>query len=459
MVLLFILCGGVVFTQVQPAQVNEPLSAASRQWLDEVVPYIISKEERQGFLALTSEAERGRFIEQFWQVRDPDAKTPVNEFKMQYYKRIAMANSYFADEGMPGWKTERGRIFILLGPPMEINRDVSDKNQRQTGAQNGSLEVWNYFGLSSPKLPYNVEIRFIDRLGTGRYELETSNMLRNEGPQQWSFDKISALFNQMEYLADVSQSPYAHLKTPQGQVESAVSLGLGRYLPVKLSFFGGDDKTTYCPLRMTIPLDTLKGKDIAGERFYSLLLQLQVLNEKNLPLKELSREIPLRWKPDSVPKEWTLNSALSLPPGHLHIKGVLYDHYQGRVGEISTQVVVPDFTKPQFMLSDLLMIRSGQVMKLTYELYHLTANDKGEATVTVIYDFLDAKGRVLGKQEIKETTTESEACRLSTEFNLKGFVPGQYQLQVRATDVQSKAMVIKSEDFTIQKTSINPGEK
>ena len=75
---------------------KEPLSEWSKQWLEEVVPYIITDAEKSVFLSLPNEVERGRFINQFWEKRDPDPNTPENEFKIAYYKRIAIANKRFS---------------------------------------------------------------------------------------------------------------------------------------------------------------------------------------------------------------------------------------------------------------------------------------------------------------------------------------------------------------------------
>src|SRR4030042_6976206 len=72
-----------------PAQAKEPLSAASKQWLDEVVPYIITAREKEVFLSLPTELDRGQFIETFWKKRAPNPKPPENEFKLEHYRRIA----------------------------------------------------------------------------------------------------------------------------------------------------------------------------------------------------------------------------------------------------------------------------------------------------------------------------------------------------------------------------------
>ncbi len=89
-----------------------------RKWLDEEVPYIITDEERAAFKKLATDDEKEQAIEAFWQRRNPNPDSPENEFKEEYYRRIAYANEHYAS-GIPGWKTDRGRIYIMWGPPDE----------------------------------------------------------------------------------------------------------------------------------------------------------------------------------------------------------------------------------------------------------------------------------------------------------------------------------------------------
>src|SRR4030095_3381369 len=112
------------FTQESRAQdpsekdrnVKPELKKAYKDWLDKDVTYVITDEERKAFKKLATDDERERFIEEFWRRRDPDPDTEENEFKEEYYERIAYANEHFAS-GIPGWKSDRGRIWIMYGKP------------------------------------------------------------------------------------------------------------------------------------------------------------------------------------------------------------------------------------------------------------------------------------------------------------------------------------------------------
>src|SRR6202140_3303752 len=105
-------------------KLRKELETPYRKWLNEDVAYIITDEERATFKRLQTDEEREQFIEQFWLRRDPTPDTVENEFKEEHYRRIAYANEHYAS-GIPGWKTDRGRIYITFGPPDEIESHPS----------------------------------------------------------------------------------------------------------------------------------------------------------------------------------------------------------------------------------------------------------------------------------------------------------------------------------------------
>jgi GWxTD domain-containing protein len=100
-------------------KLRKELEGPYRKWLSEDVLYIITDEERTAFKRLATDEEREQFIEQFWLRRDPSPDSQENDFKEEHYRRIAYANERYAS-GIPGWKTDRGRIYITFGPPDEI---------------------------------------------------------------------------------------------------------------------------------------------------------------------------------------------------------------------------------------------------------------------------------------------------------------------------------------------------
>src|SRR2546425_11829150 len=155
---------------------QETGSRALRRWLDEDVAYIITNEERAAFKALKTDEEREQFIEQFWLRRDPTPDTVENEFKEDHYARIAYANERYAS-GIPGWKTDRGRIYILYGKPAEVESHASGGNYERPIQEGGGttstfpFEIWRYRYIEG--IGNEVILEFVDPTMSGEYHLTT----------------------------------------------------------------------------------------------------------------------------------------------------------------------------------------------------------------------------------------------------------------------------------------------
>jgi GWxTD domain-containing protein len=153
---------------------KQELSKTYKKWLDEDVVYIISDEERKAFKQLSNDEERDQFIEAFWQRRDPTPDTEENEFKEEHYRRIEYANEHFA-AGIPGWKTDRGRIYIMYGPADEIDAHPSggtyDRPMEEGGGETSTypFEDWRYRYLEG--VGQEVIIEFVDTCMCGDYHM------------------------------------------------------------------------------------------------------------------------------------------------------------------------------------------------------------------------------------------------------------------------------------------------
>src|SRR6202795_835756 len=160
--------------QKRDKDLYKELNPQYRRWLDEDVVYIISSEERGAFLHLQTNEEREQFIESFWQRRNPDPDSPENTFKEEHYRRIAYANEHYAS-GIPGWKTDRGRIYIMWGPPDEIESHPSGGSYDRPASEGGGttstypFEDWRYRYLEG--IGEDVNIEFVDPTMTGEFKL------------------------------------------------------------------------------------------------------------------------------------------------------------------------------------------------------------------------------------------------------------------------------------------------
>jgi len=147
------------------SRVSQVLPSVYQRWLDEDVRWIITSEERAAFNELSKNEKNDVFVEQFWQRRDPTPDTVRNEYKEEHYRRIAYANEHFA-QAIPGWETDRGRVYILYGRPVRIKADPA----RGLGDRVKPTLQWHYDSIPGYA---GVDLIFVDVCRCGDYRLET----------------------------------------------------------------------------------------------------------------------------------------------------------------------------------------------------------------------------------------------------------------------------------------------
>jgi GWxTD domain-containing protein len=151
---------------------RQELKGPYKTWLNEEVPYIITDDERRSFLSLSNDEEREAFIENFWQRRNPNPDSLENEFREEHYRRIQYANDHYA-AGKPGWKTDRGRIYIMWGAADSIDSHPSggmyERPMEEGGGETSTFpfEVWHYRYLEG--IGENIDLEFVDTCQCGDY--------------------------------------------------------------------------------------------------------------------------------------------------------------------------------------------------------------------------------------------------------------------------------------------------
>jgi len=280
----------------KPRNVKPELKKAYKDWLEKDVTYIITDEERKAFKKLATDDERERFIEEFWRRRDPDPDTDENEFKEEYYERIAYANEHFAS-GMPGWKSDRGRIWIMYGKPDERETHPMGGNYERPSYEGGGststypFETWFYRYL--PGVGSGVEIEFVDPTGSGEYRIarnpnEKDALLMIPGAgltlsEQLGLsnkgDRISGIggvgtnnyqreqdspFSRLQLLADLSRPPQVKFN----DLASAVNTGVIEENPlnfdIRVDFFRQSDERVITALTIQTSNKDLVFQDSGG---------------------------------------------------------------------------------------------------------------------------------------------------------------------------------------------------
>ena len=222
-------------------RLEQQLDFESRDWLQRV-SYIITSQERKVFLSLP-EAEREAFREEFWQKRDPDPMTAENELKVEYFGRLERANELFFGEGREGYLTDRGRILVLYGLPMERTNSPPDEAGR-------SSEIW-YYG--------NFPVVFVDEFSTGRFILVT-------------FDLSPLRDLNIKYMHEIGRTPaQAESFSPESGGELSFDWD------VRIKQTAGTDRVEG-EVEISVPLLHLWFSSEAGRMKTSLDLRLEIRN-------------------------------------------------------------------------------------------------------------------------------------------------------------------------------------
>jgi GWxTD domain-containing protein len=331
-------CTGIASQDNSPSKAENAelsrLPAPYRYWLTEDVPYIITNNERAGFLRLADDDERDLFIEQFWQRRNPIPSSAENVYQEEYYRRIAYSNEHFSTD-VPGWRTDRGRIYIMLGPPDEI-RDDSGSGPHAAER----WQLWRFRYLSG--LGENVELKFVNVGVPGDFRLEAGAAVRTaltHMPETWQNESIhitgdvapiSGRFKTLEAFA------MAHLSRNGVAFDDQVE-----FLPI--TYF-----TTCTELTIRIPRSELRPRSAQSGDARQLDLFCRILDARPRIVAMFGYEIRHPEAPGSLQDSaefYSFSRELLLRPGAYDITIIVSDPKSGEVGTVYAKLDVPFMAK------------------------------------------------------------------------------------------------------------------
>ncbi len=379
---------------VQRSRELESASRALRRWLDEDVSYIITNEERTAFKALKTDEEREQFIEQFWLRRDPTPDTIDNEFKEDHYARIAYANERFAS-GIPGWKTDRGRIYIIWGKPDEIESHPSggtyDRPIEEGGGTTSTFpfEIWRYRYIEG--IGNEVLLEFVDPSMSGEYRMtidpnEKDALLHVPGAgltfdEQFfgrdKADRISGLtnptntsalgntsrmnpFDRLQLYANIFKPPEIKFKDLEAIVTTKLSYNL---LPFRFrtDFVRVTEDSVLTPITILLQNKDLAFQEQQGIHRAMIHVYGKVtgINGRVAPggvfEDTLSQDIPAALFKQGLDSASIHQKIIPLRPGLYKLDLVLKDINSGNVGTVSQRLQVPRFPDDKLQLSSLIL--------------------------------------------------------------------------------------------------------
>src|SRR5579862_6695778 len=379
-------------------KLHDELATPYKKWIDEDVTYIITPEERSSFLKLQTNEERESFIEGFWQRRNPDPDSPENTFKEEHYRRIAYANEHFAS-GIPGWKTDRGKIYIMWGPADEVDSHPTggtwDRPSDQGGGSTTTYpwETWRYRHLDGEGLGENVELEFVDPTSTGEYHLtidpsEKDALLRVPGAgltmaesmgladksQRFSntdgtnvaWNETGANgpnaqnneFSRLELEAAIFRPPPVKFKDLEAISTSRLVRDQVKF-DYRFDFLRITSDTVLVPVTVQIPVKQLNflQKDGVDSAALNVFARITTLSGRIVQTFEdtLRADFPADLLAKSVNTSRIYQKTVPLSPGLYRLDIVVKDVNSGNVGVVNTRLAVPRFQDDELSTSSLIL--------------------------------------------------------------------------------------------------------
>jgi GWxTD domain-containing protein len=373
------------------------LGSQYKTWLNNDVPYIITPEERRSFLHLSTNEEREQFIEAFWQRRNPDPDSPENTFKEEHYRRIAYANEHFAS-GIPGWKTDRGKIYIMWGPADEVDSHPTGGNWDRPMDQGGGStttypwETWRYRYLEGG-LGENVELEFVDPTSTGEYHLtmdpsekdallrvpgagltmaesmgmaDKSSRFSNTDGTNMAENQFGAMglnaqneeFTRLEQYANIMKPPPVKFKDLEAVVTSRLVRDQVKF-DYRTDFLRITSDTVLVPITVQIPVRQLsfQEKDGVDSASMDLFARVTSLSGRIVQTFEdtLRADFPTSLLQQSLGTSRIYQKAVPLSPGLYRLDIVIKDVNSGNVGVVNTRLAVPRFQDDQLGSSSIIL--------------------------------------------------------------------------------------------------------
>jgi GWxTD domain-containing protein len=378
--------------QDKQRKVKKEPHKAYKEWLEKDVAYIITDEERKAFKKLETDEEREQFIEAFWRRRDPDPDTDENEYKEEYYERIAYANEHYTS-GIPGWKTDRGRVYIMYGKPDELETHPSGGSYDRPSYQGGGttstypFEIWFYRYL--PGIGSGVEIEFVDPTGTGEYRIarspeekdallnipgagltlaeqlglsDKSQRVLGYGNQNGYSRVQDGPFERLQLLADLNRPPqvkYNDLQGILGRTDRGAIDENPLNFDLRVDFFRQSDERVVTAITIQTENKDLVFKESGGLQSAQMNIfgRITAVSGKRAGIFEdpVITTATVSELAEAKDRKSAYQKAIALPPGTYKVDVIVRDINSGATGIVNKGFTVPRYEANQLSTSTLVL--------------------------------------------------------------------------------------------------------
>ena len=374
-------------------KLRKELETPYKKWLNEDVGYIITDEERAAFRRLQNDEEREQFIEQFWLRRDPTPDTEENEFKEEHYRRIAYANDHYAS-GIPGWKSDRGRIYIVYGPPDEIESHPAGGTYERPMSEGGGetstypFEQWRYRYIEG--IGTNIIIEFVDPTMSGEYHMtmdpsekdallyvpgagltlmeqmgmstKTQRFQNTDGTHLGSSfggsSESMMEFNRLEQFAKLQKPPAVKFKDLEAEVSSKITFNI---LPMKLraDFFPLTEASVLTNITLQFENKDLQfqAKDGVQKAAVNIFGRITTITRRIVQTFEdtVTVDSPAEMLQAYAQRSSIYQKSIPLPPGTYRLNVVVKDTVGGNMNNYETALNVPHSDSEKLMSSTIVL--------------------------------------------------------------------------------------------------------
>ena len=455
-------------------ELERELAGPWKKWLNEDVVYIITDEEKQAFKRLKTDEEREQFVESFWQRRDPTPDTEENEYKEEHYRRIAYANDHYAS-GIPGWKPDRGMIYIKYGPADEIDSHPSGGSYERPIEEGGGetstypFEDWRYRYIDG--VGTNVIIEFVDTTMSGEYHIaldpeekdallyvpgagltlsesmgmadKTQRFQRTDGTHlgvgNTPLPESMNEFTRLEQYANLQKAPAIKFKDLDAVVNSNIRYNT---LPmhVRQDFIRVTDSTVYANISVQFKNSDLNyaTKDKVAKATINIYGRITSLTRKPVNWFEdtVSSELPSEMLQQAMNGSQIYSKRIPLAPGTYRLNIVAKDTVANTMNNYEAALVVPHYDEEQLGASSVI---------LADQLERVPTNSIGAG------QFVIRSSKV--RPRIDDTFKQSETMGIYTEFYNFGMdektkkPEGTIEYEV-VNNADNKTVLSQTEDLT-----------
>ena len=482
----------------QPRKIKAEPDNVYKRWIKEDVAPIITDPERAAFEKLKTNAEREQFIEIFWHDRDPTPDTEENEYRDQYYERVAYANEHFSS-GKPGWMTDRGRIYIKFGKPDEIEAHPAGGPYQQTSYEGFGttttypFEKWFYRHI--PGVGSGVEIEFVDASGSGEYRIA------RDLSEKYALTHVPGAEGRSESTYQREQdSPFARIATLAAlekapEIERGFPGGTGTQTPklddnplnfdIRADYFKLSDNRVITAFTVQAENRDLAFTDSGGLQTAKLNIVGRIvdLTERRVGAFEdsVTTSATVAELTEARDRRSAYSKVVILAPGHYKIDVIVRDVTSGAAGVRHLGLDVPKYEDGKLATSSMILAarlektegaaasnqfvigqtkvipnltglyHRGQPVGVYLQLYN-AGIDQTTLRPSVDAEYVLSKdGKEIGKQveDWRGISDSGQRLTLARLLDTKALTPGDYEVAIRIHDRVSGQALAQAAKFTV----------